>query len=284
MSWGAFDVTVSYGGLPALSGVTLPIPAGEVTAVVGGDGAGKTTLLRAMAGAIAPTSGRVERPDTRDIGFVPTATGTFRDLTVAENLEFVAGAYGVRGQAFEQRRRMLLDATGLHDATDRLASRLTGGMRQKLAFAMAMLHQPALLVLDEPTTGVDPVSRVDLWRLIAQTAARGTAVVLSTTYIDEAERASNVLVLDASHTLLFGSPDEVIAAAPGSIVTVDAPTNRARAWRRGRTWREWRPDSPGRDDRPGQREAPRDLEDTVVAAALAFAAAAEATSEAGRSA
>ena len=275
MTWGAVHLTVTYDGRSALSDVTLPVPAGEVTAVVGGDGAGKTTLLRTIAGALAPASGRVDRPELQEIGFVPTASGTFRDLTVAENLEFVASAYGVRGGDLRQRRDALLDATGLQDVTGRLAGRLSGGMRQKLAFAMAMLHQPALLVLDEPTTGVDPVSRVDLWRLIAQTAARKTAVVLSTTYIDEAERASTVLVLDAGHSLLFGAPDEVIAAAPGSIATVDAPTNRARAWRRGRAWREWRPDPPARGDRTVQ-EAPRDLEDAVVAAALAY--------EAGRSA
>lgn len=265
MTWGVFDLTVSYGGLIALSKVTLPVPAGEVTAVVGGDGAGKTTLLRVMAGAVAPTAGRVERPGLREIGFVPTASGTFRDLTVAENLEFVADAYGVRGEVLHRRRGIVLAVTGLEAAVDRLASRLSGGMRQKLAFAMALLHQPPLLVLDEPTTGVDPVSRVDLWRLIAQAAAGGTAVVLSTTYIDEAERATNVLVLDAGRTLLFGSPDEVVAAAPGTILAADRPTNRDLAWRRGRTWREWHPGPPA----PGERSARPDLEDTVIAAALA---------------
>ncbi len=266
MTWGAFDLTVSYEGRPALSGVTLPVPRGEVAAVVGGDGAGKTSLLRAIAGAIAPTGGRVEHPDLREIGSMPTATGTFRDLTVAENIEFVAEAYEVRGEVLDQRRSMLLEATGLSAAADRLAGRLSGGMRHKLAFVMATLHQPALLVLDEPTTGVDPVSRVELWRLIAQAAARGTAVALSTTYLDEAERASTVLVLDAGHTLLFGSPEDVVAAAPGEVVETTNPANRALAWRRGRTWREWHPQPAG----SGQRKPPQDLEDAVVAAALAY--------------
>ena len=195
-AWGVRDLSVRYGGRAALDGVTLDVPAGSVTAVIGGDGAGKTTLLRALAGVVVPAGGSVRRPERRRVGYVAGAAGIYGDLSVDENIAFVAGAYGLTAAERDERMVDLLALTGLTGVGPRLAGRLSGGMRQKLAFALAMLHEPDLLVLDEPTTGVDPVSRAELWRLIAAAAAGGAAVLVSTTYLDEARRAANVVLLE----------------------------------------------------------------------------------------
>ncbi len=212
--WGVCGLTVRYGRRTALDDVSLDVAAGAVTAVIGGDGAGKTTLLRALAGVAQPTSGTVRSPARRRIGYVAGASGLYDDLSVAENVAFVAGAYGVRGAELEGRLAELLERTGLDGLGDRLAGRLSGGMRQKLAFALALLHQPELLILDEPTTGVDPVSRAELWRLIAGAAAGGAGVVVSTTYLDEATRAASVLLLDEGRVVAAGPPEAVAAALP----------------------------------------------------------------------
>ncbi|WP_412544208.1 ABC transporter ATP-binding protein [Longispora sp. K20-0274] len=262
MTWGTTDLTVRYPHTLALDAVTFAAPAGQVSAVVGGDGAGKSTLLRSLVGAVRPTSGRVDVPPPREVGFMPTRTGVWRELTVAENVDFVAAAYKVRDPA---RRAALLDAAGLADVTGRLAGDLSGGMRQKLAFTLAMLHAPRLLVLDEPSTGVDPVSRVELWRLITRAAVDGAAVVLSTTYLDEAERAGTVCVLDNGRVLRSGPPDEVMASTPGTITVTDDPPDRELAWRRGRRWHAWHPGPPA----PGETPIPADMEDAVIAATLA---------------
>src|SRR5262249_2722429 len=155
------------------------------------------------------------------------------------------GADGLRRAVASERRRELLDRTGLGGAGDRLAGQLSGGMRQKRGVIASMLHRPDLLVLDEPTTGIDPVSRADLWWLIARAAADGAAVLMSTTYLDEAARAAQVVVLDAGRTLAPGSPAEIVAAGPGALAAAPgppaAPAERQRSWRRAGTWRVWYP-------------------------------------------
>jgi ABC-2 type transport system ATP-binding protein len=268
-SFGATELTVRYGKKTALSGITLRAPAAQVTAVVGGDGAGKTTLLRCLAGSLAPTSGTVQRPAKDQIGYLPSSSGIYPDLTVIENLDFRATGYKMSRLAGRQRAAEYLDRAGLADATNRLAGQLSGGMRQKLAVIAAMLHQPELLVLDEPTTGVDPVSRSGLWWLIGRAAAAGCAVVLSTTYLDEAERCASVLVLDAGTALAVGPSDEIVAAMPGVLCGVAAkPSGEAarRAWRRGGRWRVWEPRPP---DAPGTDLITPDLQDAVTVAAIA---------------
>lgn len=282
--WGVRGLTVTFGDHAALREVTLDVPHRQVTGVVGGDGAGKTTLLRVLAGALAPDAGEVRRPDAHHTGYLSASSGTYPDLSVEENLAFAAACYGVPARQARERAREYLDRTGLAAARYRLVGQLSGGMRQKLGVIRAMLHQPDLLVLDEPTTGVDPVSRADLWWLIARAAAGGAAVVLATTYLDEAERAAFVLVLDDGQALAQGTPGEIIAAMPGRIKTspqrLRGPAA-THAWRRGGAWRVWLPpggggDGDGNGDSAGHpvtgepaAEVTPDLQDAVIVAALA---------------
>jgi ABC-2 type transport system ATP-binding protein len=264
-AWGCQGLRVRYGDTVALEDVSLEVPAGTVAAVVGGDGAGKTTLLRALAGTVRPAAGTVRRPDRRRLGYVSAGPGVWTDLTVDENLSFAGRAYGLTADDLEVRVGALLERTGLAAARDRLAGRLSGGMRQKLALAMAVAHEPDLLILDEPTTGVDPVSRAELWRLLAASAAGGAAVVVATTYLDEAERAATVLVLDRGRSLLAGTPDEVVAATPGLVLDAATRPDGIPSWRRGSRWRAWSPDG---STPPGSGLATLDLEDAVIVAQL----------------
>jgi ABC-2 type transport system ATP-binding protein len=271
--WGTEEATVRYGHKLALDRVSMRAGPGRVTAVVGGDGAGRTTLLRCLAGALTPSSGQVLRPDAPRIGYLSAGSGTYPDLTVAENLAFRAAVYHLPAAQARERAASLLDRAGLAQATTRLAGRLSGGMRQKLGVIGAMLHRPDLLVLDEPTTGVDPVSRADLWWLIARAAADGAAVVLATSYLDEAERAADVLVLDAGSELASGTPGQIVAAMPGTLLLADQRPDGAagrRAWRRAGRWQVWDPAGTGTGLTP-------DLQDAVTVAALARELAGSAT-------
>ena len=266
-AWGAAQVCVAYGKTVAIDGVSLSAPAGQVTAVVGGDGAGKSTLLRCLAGALAPDSGTIVRPGKERTGYLPASSGIYPDLTVAENLDFRAKAYGMSRQDARARAEEYLDRAGLTAAAGRLVGQLSGGMRQKLAVIAAMLHQPELLILDEPTTGVDPVSRSGLWWLIARAAAEGCAIVLATTYLDEAERCASVLVLDAGTALASGTPEQIVAAMPGSLSAAavkPAGDAAARSWRRAGRWQTWNPGPGGAD---GSAITP-DLQDAVTVAAI----------------
>jgi ABC-2 type transport system ATP-binding protein len=282
--WGTRAVSVRYGRRLALDQVTFQARAGQVSAVVGGDGAGRTTLLRCLSGAVAASEGTVLRPPPIQTGYLPAGSGTYPDLTVAENLAFRAAAYRIPAAVAGPRIRDYLDRAGLLPARDRLAGQLSGGMRQKLGVIAAMLHRPALLVLDEPTTGVDPVSRADLWLLIARAAAGGAAVVFATSYLDEAERAAHVLVLAAGRELAAGSPEQIVAAMPGRLWTAGtrpAGPAAARSWRRDGRWRIWLPDGAGDAaagdpggqpaDVPGEAAEPvqPSLQDAVTVAILA---------------
>lgn len=257
----------------ALDGVSFHARPGQVSVVVGGDGSGRSTLLRCLAGALAPSSGQVRRPPARRIGYLPAGAGVYPDLSVAENLSFRAAAYGVPAAQARQRSAEYLERAGLDGVRDRLAGRLSGGMRQKLGVIAALLPGPDLLILDEPTTGVDPVSRSDLWWLVARAAADGAAVVIATSYLDEAERASQVLALDAGRVLAQGTPDEIVAAIPGTLLVSDnRPPGEACcwSWRRERRWRVWQPadGSAGGAAALGDRVEP-DLQDGVTVAELA---------------
>lgn len=271
MTFGLDAVSVRYGRRVALDAVSLSVTPGHVSAVVGGDGAGKSTALAAMVGLVAPQSGLVRRPAKNEIGYVPATAGHYGDLTVEENLRFTAQAFQMAPAERDVRMDQLLEQTGLHRARHRLGAQLSGGMQRKLAVAMALLHRPKLLVLDEPTTGVDPVSRVDLWQLISQAAAGGVAIVVSTTYVNEAARAATVVLLSSGHALAAGSPDGILQSVPGTVGTIAAsakPTDRS--WRRGVTWRVWAPDGA----LPSGVEAVHpDFEDAVIVAEFAAAEA-----------
>jgi len=266
--WGADEVSVRFGSRQALDRVTVSAVPSQVTVVVGADGAGKTTLLRCVAGELAPVAGTVRRPPARRIGYLPSGTGVYVDLSVAENLRFRSAIYGIPASAARRHIGEYLERTGLDAAADRLAGQLSGGMLRKLGVVAAMLPEPELLVLDEPTTGVDPVSRADLWWLIARAVADGAAVLMSTTYTDEASRAGRVLVLDSGRTLADGTPAEIVAAVPGTIAVLPGPPaagdERRRAWRRAGAWRVWLPPAA---PTVGEVVTP-DLQDAVCVAAL----------------
>jgi ABC-2 type transport system ATP-binding protein len=266
MTYAVRSAAVRFGDTLALDDVSLEIEPGSVVAVVGGDGAGKTTLLRSLVGKVQLERGEVDAPSPQAIGYLPATAGSWPSLTVAQNMDFVGGIYGLSGRALVSRRDELLGRASLLDVVDRLASQLSGGMRRKLGFSMAMLHDPPLLVLDEPSTGVDPVSRVDLWRLVSEAAAAGAAVVMSTTYLDEAERAASLLTLDGGRVLASGTLQQVLDSFDGAIARTATPRRRAWAWRRGRDYHEYWPST---------AEVPLDagavipdLEDVVIALSL----------------
>ena len=262
MTYAVRSATVRFGDTLALDDVSLVVEPGSVVGVVGGDGAGKTTLLRSLVGEVQLERGEVNAPPPEAIGYMPATAGSWPSLSVVQNMDFVGGVYGLSGDVLTARRDELLERASLRHSVDRLASQLSGGMRRKLGFSMAMLHDPALLVLDEPSTGVDPVSRVDLWRLVSEAAAAGAAVVMSTTYLDEAERAASLLALDGGRTLASGTLQEVLDSFSGTITLTSTPHRRAWAWRRGRVYHEYWPTN---SDVPFDAAAlSPDLEDVVI--------------------
>jgi ABC-2 type transport system ATP-binding protein len=259
------SATVRFGHVLALNDVTVEVPGGSVVAVVGGDGAGKSTVLRALAGEVPLEGGTVEAPPKQHLGYLPASPGSWAALTVTQNIDFVAGIYGLTGDELAERRTELLDRASLTPAAGRLAAQLSGGMRRKLGFVMAIVHRPALLILDEPSTGIDPVSRIDLWRLASEAAASGAAVLMSTTYLDEAERAAHLVVLDSGRVLVQGSYDQVRAGFAGVVTQTQEPVRAEWAWRRGRVLHEY---WPGSAPSAGTSVVP-DLEDIVIALSLA---------------
>ncbi len=266
MNWGIESATVRYGSQVALDGLTLQPERGSVTVVIGGDGAGKSTCLKALVGLIPLNGGTACRPSKKEIGYVPATGGVYPDLTVYENLAFSGRSYGIKGSAFEKRRAKVLELIGLRDVRERLAGHLSGGMQRKLAVGLALLHQPQLLVLDEPTTGLDPLSRAELWRVISHTAAQGAAVVQSTTYVNEAQRASLVILLSEGRSIAAGSPSQIIAGVPGKVGRVKSERQPpGLAWRRGGIWHTWdlSKGTPGEADR-----IEPDFNDAVIIAEL----------------
>jgi ABC-2 type transport system ATP-binding protein len=266
-SWGLRSAEVRFGRQIALSDLTFEARRSAFTVIVGGDSAGKSTALRALVGLVRLDRGRCSRPAKEAIGYVPASGGIYADLTVAENLAFSGQAYGLGAQVIAERSRLVLDRVGLASASHRLGGHLSGGMQRKLAVAVALLHAPSLLVLDEPTTGVDPVSRSELWRLMAAEAASGTAVVVSTTYLREAQRAGTVVLLEQGRALVVGSPEQVIHSVPGAVGVVQQGRRPpGESWRWGRSWRVWAPDGvlP-----PGARRIEPGFDDAVIVSELA---------------
>lgn len=202
----------------ALSGVSATVPAGRITGLVGPDAAGKTTLMRILAGLMRPTSGEAlvfgKAPDklvsesANSIGYMPQRFGLYEDISVMGNLRLHASLRGLEGQARQELFDRLLQFTSLAPFTDRLAGRLSGGMKQKLGIACALLGSPRLLLLDEPGVGVDPQSRRELWRMVQDLSRDGMTVIWATAYLDEAEHCPQVVVLDKGGVLYSGAPQE----------------------------------------------------------------------------
>jgi ABC-2 type transport system ATP-binding protein len=231
------DVTRSYGAVRALDGFSLSLDAGLSLALVGPDGAGKTTLFRLVTGLVAADAGtvRVLGLDPRSqgaalrplLGYLSQGFSLYGDLTVDENISFFAEIHGVVG--YRRRSNELLERMGLADFRGRLADRLSGGMKQKLALACALVHEPRLLLLDEPTTGVDPVSRREFWVILSELRAGGMTLVLATPYLDEAERCERVALVNKGRLLAFGRPRELAESLEGGFVEIVCqPPRRAR--------------------------------------------------------
>ena len=220
-----------FGAATALAGLTLDVRKGEMFGLIGPDGAGKTTAIRLLCGLLHVDAGTVrvfERDPVRDhawvtarVGYLSQRFSLYGDLTIDENIEVFAEIHGVR--SYKARRDALLDMTQLTAFRGRLADRLSGGMKQKLALACTLVHEPELIVLDEPTTGVDPVSRREFWKLLSEFLSRGITIVMSTPYLDEAERCARVALLHDGRTLAVDAPSRLRTLIGGRVVEVMAP-------------------------------------------------------------
>jgi len=219
-------------GSPAIKDVNLVVPAGTLFGLVGPDGAGKTTTLRLLATILQPTAGnaKVVGYDTvreaekvrKQIGYMAQFYGLYPDLTVKENLEFFAELKGVKPQEKKKRIKDLMSFARLTPFINRRSMNLSGGMQKKLALSCALIHEPDLLILDEPTTGVDPISRRELWHLLTEVINQGKTILLSTPYMDETERCDLVGILYKGEILTVGNPKDLIANLPFEILEIEA--------------------------------------------------------------
>lgn len=236
----AQDLTKRYPSqknIPALSGLTLEVIPGQLYGLIGPDGAGKTTALRILSTVLSQTSGsaRVAGYDVRsqpekvraNIGYMPQNFSLYPDLSVQENLDFFADINGVAKADKNRRIDEMLTFINLADFRQRKAGHLSGGMKKKLALACALVHAPQVLLLDEPSTGVDPVSRRELWVLLSDVVQNGVTVLVSTPYMDEAERCHEVGILFDGQLLASGKPETLINQLPFSIVEVKASPRKA---------------------------------------------------------
>jgi len=219
------NVTKTYGATVAVDGVTLHVAAGEIFGLVGPDGAGKTTIIRMLTGVLSPTSGRLSvigesNPETvKDrLGYVPQKFSLYGDLTVMENIRIFGSLYGQDAAEIEERATAILGFTNLLPFKDRLADNLSGGMKQKLALAAGLMHRPAIYFLDEPTTGVDPVSRREFWQMLYRLNKEGTTVFVSTPYMDEAELCTRVAFMHNGRIVACDSPRALREAYPHKVL------------------------------------------------------------------
>jgi len=223
-----------YGSVEALKGISFHINRGEMFGLIGPDGAGKTTTIRLLCGLLHPDEGEIRilghdpvsdhRAMTASVGYLSQRFSLYGDLSIDENIAFFAEIHGLTD--YRGRRDRLLEMTQLTPFRHRLADRLSGGMKQKLALACTLIHEPDIILLDEPTTGVDPVSRREFWKLLSQFLGQGITILMSTPYLDEAERCHRIALLHEGEVLALDEPGRLRASLPGEWFEVVAPSPR----------------------------------------------------------
>ena len=218
------NVSMNFGEVTAVDHVSLNVAKGTIFGFVGSDGAGKSTLLRMVATMIRPASGKIlidgldvvtcrSRAKTM-IGYMPQRFGLYQDLTVEENIDFFMNIFGIFGAERKKRKERFLQFSTLLPFIDRLAGNLSGGMKQKLGLACVLVHQPQILILDEPTNGVDPVSRQEFWDILFQMKEQGMTILISTAYLDEGEKCDHLALMHKSRLLDSGTPEVIQSHFP----------------------------------------------------------------------
>ncbi|QWV97826.1 ABC transporter ATP-binding protein [Geomonas nitrogeniifigens] len=223
-------LTKSFPGVRAVDGLSFAVRRGEIFGLVGPDGAGKTTTMRMLAGVLAPDEGsatvagfdlaRDAERAKHHISYMPQRFGLYEELTVDENIRFYADLFGVPRREREERSAELLKAAGMAEFRSRLAGKLSGGMKQKLGLVCALIHTPEVMLLDEPTNGVDPVSRRDFWRILYTLLDQGVTILTTTAYLDEAERCHRVALLHEGRMLFCDTPANLKASLPGAVLSI----------------------------------------------------------------
>ncbi|MCK4316118.1 MAG: ABC transporter ATP-binding protein [Anaerolineae bacterium] len=226
------NLTKKFGDFTAVDGVTFNIQRGEIFGFLGPNGAGKTTTIRMLLGLLRPTSGQatvlgydiVRQPEDirRHIGYMSQRFSLYQDLTVSENLEFYGRTYGVRGERLRERKQFVIEMAGLQGRERELTRNLAGGWKQRLALGAAILHEPEMLFLDEPTAGVDPISRRAFWDLLYRLAENGTTILVTTHYMDEAEHCQDLALIHNGRIITQGSPEEIkLHEMQGQVLEID---------------------------------------------------------------
>jgi ABC-2 type transport system ATP-binding protein len=225
-------LTKSFPGVKAVDRLAFEVFPGEIFGLVGPDGAGKTTTMRMLAGVLPPDSGSatvggcnvIRDPEgaKHHLSYMPQRFGLYEDLTVDENIRFYADLFGVNKAERDERSLQLLQAAGMAEFRSRLAGKLSGGMKQKLGLICALIHRPRVILLDEPTNGVDPVSRRDFWRILYSLVAEGVAILTSTAYLDEAERCHRVALMHQGRLLFCDTPKNLKQQLRGSTLSITA--------------------------------------------------------------
>lgn len=224
------EVSKNFGKLTAVDRITFSVKRAEIFGLVGPDGAGKTTAMRMLASVMRPDSGNilidgvdvVSDPERtkRHVSYMPQRFGLYEDLTVDENIRFYADLFDIPRRVWEERAQRLLAASGMTPFGKRLAGQLSGGMKQKLGLTCALVHAPRVLLLDEPTTGVDPVSRREFWQILYSLRAEGVAMVISTAYLDEAERCDRLALMHEGSMMYCDTPRHLKQGMPGAIIRI----------------------------------------------------------------
>ena len=217
-------VSMSFGATVAVQDVSLAVPKGTIFGLVGSDGAGKSTLLRMIATMIKPDKGKIAiggldvvtgKAKVKPlIGYMPQRFGLYQDLTVKENIEFFMDIFGIKREERKRRKEKYLGFSNLLPFLDRQAGNLSGGMKQKLGLACVLVHEPEALILDEPTNGVDPVSRQEFWEILLEMRGSGMAIMVSTAYLDEGEKCDALALMHKSQVLAIATPSEISAGFP----------------------------------------------------------------------